>query len=150
MKKKMVKPEEHREAGISRESTPAYRMQVAKTRGKQLLTKDFLYSDFRKIADKAPFTIGEWALMLHISERTLHRYAKENAAFNGLQVERILHLEKLINLGNTLFGKEGFKHWLHFKPFSLESKKPEEMLSTYEGIQEVIDILGRMQHGIPA
>lgn len=151
MKKKAIKPGGHSEPGVRREiTTPPYRVQLAKPKERQVLTKDFLYTDFRKVADKAPFTLGEWAQMMHISERTLHRYAKENAAFNGLQIERILHLEKLVNLGNTLFGKEGFKNWLHAKPFSLESKQPAEMLSTYDGIQQLIDLLGRIQHGIPA
>ena len=114
------------------------------------ITRDFLFTDFKKVSDKAPFTVADWADMLHISERTLHRYAKENTAFNGMQIERILHLEKLIDMGNSLFGKEGFKNWLHFKPLSLQYQTPKELLTSHQGIQEVIDVIGRMQHGIPA
>ncbi len=135
---------------LVKENSASIYIPLKKTSPKQLITKEFLYSDFKKIADKAPFTIGEWADILHISERTLHRYAKDNSEFNGMQVERILHIEKLIKMGNELFGKEGFKNWLGFKPFSLQTHKPIEQLTSYQGIQDIIDLLGRMQHGIPA
>ncbi len=132
------------------EEIPATYYTTAKAPSKQLITKDFLFSDFKKISDKAPFTIAEWAGILHISERTLHRYAHENASFNGMQIERILLTEQLINAGNQMFGKEGFKKWLKFKPFSLQFQTPISMLNTYDGIQQVINLIQRMQHGISA
>lgn len=112
--------------------------------------KDFTYTHFRRIADKAPFTVIEWAEMLHISERTLHRYAKENTPFQGLQVELILLIGKMIDLGLTLFDKEGLKNWVHSPAFSLNNRTPLETMQSYAGIQEVIQLLGRIQHGIPA
>lgn len=113
------------------------------------LTQDFTFAHFKKIADKSPFTLQEWAMILHISDRTLHRYAKENTVFNGLLVDRILQIEKLVDKGNMLLGA-GFKHWLQQKPFSLQGYKPIELLITFEGVQEVINLLGRMEHGISA
>lgn len=117
---------------------------------KEVAVKDFTYTFFKKIADKSPFTLSDWAGFLYLSERTLHRYAKDESTFNGLQIERILLLEILINAGNELFGLEGFKNWLLSKPFSLNGQMPKEMLFTHEGIQEVIDVIGRMQYGITA
>ena len=35
--------------------------------------------------------------MLHLSERTLQRYAKYNTSFEGIYVDRILHLEQMIH-----------------------------------------------------
>lgn len=116
----------------------------------QVLVKNFTYKDFKKILEKGPFTMGEWADLLFISERTLHRYAKEDSGFNGLQIERILLLETLIDMGNDLFGKEGFKIWLQSKPFSLHGNVVKDELNTHHGIQDVIDLLGRLQHGISA
>ncbi len=121
-----------------------------KTSRKETLTKNFYYSDFKKIADKSPFTLGEWADLLYTSERTLHRYAKCGSDFNGLQIERILLLEKLINAGNRFFGKENFKQWLSFRPFSLNGERVRDHLFTAEEIQNIIDLIGRIQHGIPA
>ncbi len=112
--------------------------------------KEFTYSSFKSIADRSPFTIGEWAQLLYISERTLHRYAKEDRAFDGLHVERILLLDDFIASGNDLMGKEGFKKWVHSTPFSLGEKKVFDSLFTHQGIVEGIDLLHRIQNGIPA
>lgn len=116
----------------------------------QTLVKTFTYENFKKILNKGAFTLSEWADMLFMSERTLHRYAKDDGGFNGLQIERILLLEVLIDTGNELFGREGFKGWLQSKPFSLNGAVVKSKLNTHNGIQEVIDTLGKIQHGISA
>lgn len=116
----------------------------------QWKVKDFRYEDFKELADKGPFTQAEWAGMLSVSERTLQRYSKENAAFNGLQTERILHLNKLIEKGNRLFGKAGFNNWLDYAPYTLNGVQIRDILSSYQGIETAIDLLGRIEHGIPA
>lgn len=112
--------------------------------------KDFTYARFKKIADKSPFTLNEWAELLYISERSLHRYAKDESGFNGLQIERILLLETLIDLGNAFFGKDGFRQWLNSRPFSLNGVLVKEQLTTHAGIEEVIALLHRLEHGISA
>lgn len=112
--------------------------------------EDLKYSSFKPILDKSPFTIAEWALLLYVSERTLHRYAKEDLSFNGLQTERILLIEELIDTGLDLFGKEGLKEWVHSSPFSLGGIKVFDQLFTHQGIQATIDILHRIQHGVSA
>lgn len=117
---------------------------------KNIAVKNFSYHEFKKIADKAPFTLGEWADLLYMSERTLHRYAKEGSDFNGLQIERILLLEKLVNAGNKLFNKDDFKAWLLYKPFSLSGITVKESLATHAGIENVIHLIERLQHGISA
>ncbi|MBK7763133.1 MAG: DUF2384 domain-containing protein [Bacteroidetes bacterium] len=151
MKKNVSKEIPSKQASDAfREPMLAYSLPIKKATNRQLLVRDFDYHHFKKIADKAPFTIADWADILHISERTLHRYAKENTIFSGLQVELILLSEKLISMGNELFGKDGFKTWLNSSVFSLQNKKPKELLHSYAGIQEVINTIGRIQHGISA
>ncbi len=122
----------------------------AHTAKKEVILKDFTFSEFKKIADQATFTLKEWADFLHTSERTLQRYAKDNSSFNGLQIERILLFKKLIKEGNKQFGKENFGIWINRKIFSLNFKTPRELLFTHDGVQEVINILGRLEHGIVA
>lgn len=112
--------------------------------------KEYRYSTFRNLLDISPFTIGEWARLLYISERTMHRYAQEDAAFNGLQTERILILEELIEAGNDLMGRDGFSRWVHSSPFSLEGKSVFDRLFSHQGIRECIDLIHRMEHGLPA
>ena len=111
--------------------------------------KDFPFSKFKKIADKVPFTQTEWANILHLSERTLQRYAKDNKSFEGIYVDRILQLEKLINEGlETFTDADTFYRWLKRDKSVLGNELSFEALYHSEGIQQVFDELGRIQHGI--
>ncbi len=128
------------------EPTPVYRS--IKTIPKVKL-KDFTYNEFKKIADKTPFTQAEWASLLHLSERTLQRYAKTNSSFAPIHAERALQIEKVVKEGEFTFGKvENFYNWLKREPYMLEGKLSVESLTSFDGIQKVLTQLGRIQHGI--
>jgi putative toxin-antitoxin system antitoxin component (TIGR02293 family) len=115
------------------------------------VVKNFTYNEFKKIADKAPFTQAEWATILHISERTLQRYAKNNGSFAPINAERALQIAHLINEGKKTFGKtELFYNWLKRNPVMLEGQLSFDSLTTAYGIQLVLTQLGRIQHGILA
>ena len=66
---------------------------------------NFTYNEFKKIADKVPFTQTEWASILHVSERTLQRYAKNNGSFAPINADRALQIAQVINEGKITFGK---------------------------------------------
>lgn len=111
--------------------------------------KDFTYTEFKKIADKTPFTQAEWAAILHVSERTLQRYAKNNGSFAPINAERALQIEKLLKEAKVTFGKvENFYNWLKRNPYMLEGNLSFNSLTSYEGIQKVLTQLGRIQHGL--
>ena len=113
--------------------------------------KDFTYNEFKKIADKTPFTQAEWAAMLHVSERTLQRYAKGNGHFAPINAERALQIVNVVAEGKKTFGKiEMFYNWLKRKPVMLEGELSFSSLTTSHGIQMVLTQLGRIQHGILA
>ncbi len=113
--------------------------------------KDFTYSEFKKIADKTPFTHAEWAAMLHVSERTMQRYAKNNGSFAYINAERALQIAHVAAEGKKTFGKiEMFYNWLKQKPSMLEGEISLASLTTSHGIQMVLIQLGRIQHGILA
>jgi len=149
MKKTIKKYNPNISTTIASEPEAVYRI-TPKINKTEIFVKDFTYKDFKKILNKGAFTLAEWADMLFMSERTLHRYAKDDGGFNGLQIERILLLEALIDTGNEMFGREGFKTWLQSRPFSLGGEVAQNKLTTHHGIQEIIDTLGRIQHGITA
>lgn len=113
--------------------------------------KDFSFTEFKKIADKAPFTQAEWAAMLHLSERTLQRYAKNEGTFAPMNAERVMQIAKVLEQGKLTFGKvENFYTWLKQEPAMLEGNLSIDDLSSYEGIQKILTQLGRIQHGILA
>ena len=68
------------------------------------LLKDFTFTAFKKIADKSPFSQSEWAIFLHLSERTLQRYAKSNSTFAAINAERALQIAHLLEEGKNTFG----------------------------------------------
>lgn len=113
------------------------------------LVKDFNYKEFKKIADRAPFTQQEWADILHISERTLQRYAKANSTFPFSVTDRILQIDKVIKRGIEVFGSlEKFVNWLRSNPFMLEDNLSVNSLRTIDGINLVLTQLGRIEHGL--
>ncbi len=115
------------------------------------LLKDFTYNEFKKIADKAPFTQSEWAAILHVSERTLQRYAKNNGVFAPINAERALQIANIIAEGKRTFGKsEMFYQWIKSNPYMLEGSLSFESLTTAHGIQMILIQLARIQHGILA
>ena len=114
-------------------------------------TKDFTFNDFKKIAAKTDFTQKEWSELLHISERTLQRYSKDNSPFNFSVTDRILQIDKVIKRGYEVFGSyEKFLLWIRDNPYMLEGRLSLHSLSSFEGINKVLIQLGRIEHGILA
>lgn len=112
---------------------------------------DFTYRKFKKIADKVPFTQSEWAAILHLSERTLQRYAKNNSSFEGIYTDRILQLQELIDMGLATFtSPQSFYQWLKKDKRIMGQVVNFSSLSSTRGIQEIINQLARIQQGIYA
>ena len=111
--------------------------------------KDFTYNEFKKISDKTPFTQAEWAAMLHVSERTLQRYAKNNGSFAPINAERALQISNVIKKGKEVFGSaDKFYSWLKRNPYMLEGNLSLAALTTSEGINNILTQLGRIEHGL--
>jgi uncharacterized protein (DUF2384 family) len=115
----------------------------------RLILKDFTYSRFKKVYEMAPFSFKDWAGFLHLSERTLLRYASENKSFEGIYIERILMLERLFKKGIEVFASpDGFFTWLVKPKKVLGYVLDKNALSSTEGILALEDELGRIEYGI--
>jgi putative toxin-antitoxin system antitoxin component (TIGR02293 family) len=111
--------------------------------------KDFSYSEFKKIADKTPFTQAEWASILHVSERTLQRYAKSNSYFAPINAERALQIANVLKRAKDVLGKiDNFYTWIKRKPQALEGELSFDSLTTADGINKILIQLGRIEHGL--
>ncbi|GAC1440835.1 MAG: hypothetical protein NVSMB63_07800 [Sediminibacterium sp.] len=116
---------------------------------KPLAVADFTFKKFQKIAARVPFTQSEWAHILHLSERTLQRYAKGNISFEGIYTDRILHIQNLIEMGlETFTSADALYRWLKREKHVLGQPLNFESLYSSRGIQEVIDEIGRIQYGV--
>ncbi|MEP6615425.1 MAG: antitoxin Xre-like helix-turn-helix domain-containing protein [Ginsengibacter sp.] len=132
-----------------------YKWQPARTNAAPLpakpahMVKDFTYKEFKKIADKVLFTQKEWSELLHISERTLQRYAKENGTFTFNIIDRIVSIDKVIKKGTEVFGSSvKFISWLRSCPYMIEGRLSLLSLSDFEGINKILTQLGRIEQGL--
>lgn len=117
----------------------------------QAAVSDFSYKKFQKIASRIPFTLTDWANILHLSERTLQRYAKDNKNFEGIYVDRILQIEKIINLGLEVFnGPAALYQWLRQPKQVMGELIDFNYLCHTDGIQHILNQLGRIQQGVYA
>lgn len=113
------------------------------------MVADFSYAKFAKIAAKVPFTQKEWANILHLSEKTLQRYSKDNKSFEGIYVDRILQLEQLIDIGlETFTDADALYRWLKKEKLVLGQTLTFESLYSAQGIQDITDQIGRIQYGV--
>ena len=139
---KKYKPDH--ESTLADESKPVYRPVRLMP-----VVANFPYRKFEKIAVRIPFTQKEWASILHLSEKTLQRYAKDNKNFEGIYVERILQMQKLIETGLIAFtSPEALYRWLKRDKPVLGELLTFDSLKTSEGIGLVEDEIGRIMYGV--
>ena|SRR5438552_2216168 len=104
---------------------------------------------FYNLSSRINFSLEDWSSFLHLSERTLQRYKKENKHFDTIYSERIVQIDLLYKKGAEIFGSEdNFHTWMDTKSIPLGGVKPKELLDTTYGINLVADELGRIEHGI--
>ena len=107
------------------------------------------YSLFNLIKTVTPFSEGDWAEILDISSKSLHRYKQDAKQFKSLQSEKIIEMAEVTNVGKEVFGSlEKFKLWLNTPNFSLGSLKPVDLLKDSYGKELVIGELTHINHGI--
>ena len=95
--------------------------------------------------------MSEWSSFLHISDRTMQRYTKENRTFDPLQSEKIVEIALLYNKGTEVFGEQGkFDTWLEAGNLALGNIKPKSLLDNSFGIGLLKDELVRIEYGILA
>ena len=118
---------------------------------KELLIAEYSFKKFKKVTELMPFTQSEWANMLHLSERTLQRYAKSNTSFEAIYTDRILLLQKMIRLGlETFVSADVFYQWLKKEKRVMGHSIGLSSLLSEKGIQEIIDQISRIQYGVYA
>ena len=100
------------------------------------------------LAKKISLTIEEVASVLHISERTLQRYTPQTLVKTEY-ADRAIELALLYERGIEVLGSEqAFSNWVKSPNFALGGEIPFNLLDTRIGFTMVLDILGRIEHGI--
>ena len=100
------------------------------------------------LAKKISLTIEEVASVLHISERTLQRYTPQTLVKTEY-ADRAIELALLYERGIEVLGSErAFSSWIKSPNYALGGEIPFNLLDTRIGFTMVLDILGRIEHGI--
>ncbi len=116
----------------------------------QVIRVGIPFSLFDLIKASTPFTEGDWASILDLSSKSLHRYKAENGFnFKPAHTEKILEMAELTKVGLGVFGTmDAFKLWLNTPNYALGGMKPMELLLDSFGKNLVLDELIRIDHGI--
>lgn len=100
------------------------------------------------LAKKLYLTIEEISDVLHISERTLQRY-EPSTLIKTEHADRAIELAKLYERGASVLGSyEAFNRWLRQSNYALKNQVPLTLLDTSIGFTLVLDVLGRIEHGV--
>lgn len=87
---------------------------------------------------------------LDVTKRTLANY-KPKERLRLYISDRLLHLAELYAKGNELFNSlESFNEWLNRPSIDLAGEKPIDLVQTRKGIDIILQVLGRIEHGILA
>ena len=117
----------------------------------QLIRRGMPYSLFSLIKDVTPFSDDNWAEILNVSPKSLHRYKQSSKQFKPLQSEKIVEIAEVTEAGVEVFGDiERFSLWLNTPNFALGGMKPFELLKDSYGKELVQTELTRIGHGILA
>ena len=111
-----------------------------------VLTKEY---QERKIRDKLGCSQEMIAHILGVSSQTVFRWEKRSNHPSPLAKQRLAELQKVIRKmrGVIKHGKESA--WLNSPNEDLSGKTPlQEMTRGSEGVEEVLDLLGRAEWGI--
>jgi putative toxin-antitoxin system antitoxin component (TIGR02293 family) len=114
----------------------------------QLSRSGIIKQALLNLSRQLSFSLTELAQVVHLSERTLQRYA-DDAKLSADTSERAILLSQLYQRGTEVFGQlENFKEWMRTSLPAFNYQTPISLLDTTFGFQLIQDELGRIEHGI--
>lgn len=117
----------------------------------QEINKGVSFKSFKSFIKNTNFTMAEWSSYLHLSERSLQRYEKENKTFEPLQSQQLVEIAILFSRGEEIFGsRKNFNQWLGIESMALGQTMPKLLLTSTLGINLINDELTRIEHGVLA
>lgn len=112
------------------------------------LRKGLCYEAVGSIQRYLDISIDKIGVILNSSPRTLSRRKKEGR-LNFSESERLYRLAVLIeHTEKVLDGREAALKWLKSSKRALAGESPLDYADTGVGVNEVIDLLGRIEHGV--
>lgn len=105
------------------------------------------FKSFSELTLSIGITRNEYAQILGISKSSLYKYLKDYKLPKNIE-GRFGILSDVITKGISVFGsKKKFSTWLRMDNIVLNTK-PINLLKNLDGANRVLNILGRIEHGI--
>ena len=99
---------------------------------------------------KVPLDERKLFSYLDVTRRTIDNY-KPHERLRLYISDRLIHLAELYVKGKEIFESfQNFHAWLNRPSVDLGGEKPIDRIQTRQGIDELLDVLGRIEHGILA
>jgi len=93
-------------------------------------------------------TVGEVHRVIAPARTLAHR--RKQGRLNQEQSERALRVAEVLARAEQVFGREKAHRWLRRPTAALEGETPLDLLDTQPGAEAVLNLLGRIDHGIAA
>lgn len=111
----------------------------------QLAERAISKTYIKRVLEVTKIPLNEFILLIPISIDTY----KRKSIFNPSVTEKVLEIEEVYKTGIAAFG-DGFYSWMNSENLTLGGKKPKELLSNSFGIRKLLDLIGRLEHGVLA
>lgn len=115
----------------------------------QAVESGLTWSTFQRLMNIVSHNKKQLSAILHIPPATLDRRAK-GGRFSTEESDRIVRYAKVLIAAVSLF--EGDRAaailWLETPAKALGGKRPSDLISTSVGTSAVLDLIGRIEHGI--
>ena len=115
------------------------------------VSEGFPYGALENLRANVGLSAGEVADLVQINPRTLSRRKREGR-LHADESDRVLRLSRVYGRALGLFGGDlpKARHWLSTPKVALGGESPLDYSRVDVGAQEVVDLIGRIEHGIPS
>jgi putative toxin-antitoxin system antitoxin component (TIGR02293 family) len=114
----------------------------------EILRSGFHYKTVEAVQETLQIPLSDFGKIINIAPRTLSRRKKEGKLHTD-ESERLYRVAVLLERATeVLENKATAVHWLKSPKKSLGGKTPLDFADTEVGIEEVKELLGRIEHGV--
>lgn len=114
----------------------------------ELTRKGISKKSLYRVAEFCDLSLKDLVELLPVSLRTIQRYHDDDLLDTPI-TERIILIAEILEKGMEVFdSRDKLLAWLKTPVLALGQKSPLSLLDTVFGIRLVMDLLGRIEHGV--
>jgi len=105
--------------------------------------------EVRKLRRGFGLTQEELARLLHVSARTISRWERGQSFPHPLALEQIRRWQRVLERAGEVLNPQAVPRWFHTPLPALGGRTPFEVAGSPGGEEEILDLLGRLEWGLP-